>query len=319
MIARRDLLAGLAMLPATLRAQEALPRIAILGMGPRQRQFAMLERSLREVGLTPGSTIVLETFDDAGDYRSFPRLAAEAMRRPPKLFLAPTIGAVQAAQAVAPSTPVVMISINDPVGAGLVKSLAQPGGMVTGLATSNQDTIGKVIELTLEALPGARSFAVVHNPLNPSSQHMLATIEGALSSRGGQMTPIAISERAEAGGLADRLARARSDVAVAIPDYALAQMAGPVAQAALAARVPLSATLRLFADAGGLFAYGFDYASATRRAASYAKRILAGARPADLPIEQPTHFILVVNLKTAAALGVALPPTLLARADELIE
>lgn len=317
---RRLLLMGLGLSPVVATAQASRPpRIAVLGMNPRQRQFAMLERSLVEAGLAPGRDIELAVFDDGGDYRSFPRLAAEAMRNPPALFLAPTIPAVEAAQKAAPSTPVVMISINDPVGAGLVKSLAQPGGMVTGLATFNEQTIGKVLDLTREVFPDARVVSVIHNPLNPSNLTMLRSIEAAMARSGGSAVSVPISAPVDTVELEARLAAARPDVAIQVPDYALAQMAATLAQAALRAKVPLAGTLRILADAGAFFTYGFDYESATQRAAQYVKRILAGASPADLPIEQPTRFLLVVNRKTAAALSVTLPPPFLARADEVIE
>jgi putative ABC transport system substrate-binding protein len=211
-------------------------------------------------------------------------------------------------------------SVGDPVRQGLVTSLAHPGGNVTGLSfTVSMETFGKGLELLTDAVPGLRHVAVLSNPANPSSALALPTIEAAARPLGVRLEMLEVRSRDAFEGAFAAMAEARVGAVLVVTDAVFIFHAARLAELAARHRLPSMHSLRESVEAGGLMSYGPDLADQARRAAAFVDKILKGAKPADLPIEQPTKFDLVINLSTAKALDLTIPPTLLARADEVIE
>ncbi len=328
MIARRDLLvalAGAALAPSlTLRAQSASgsKRVHFLYQGADASapgQSVLLE-ALRARGWNEGRNFSLQAHADSGRQDNLPRIAAEILRAAPDLVIANGPTTALALKSAGASVPVVFISVFDPVGLGLVESLARPGGSFTGLSTAVPETFfGKQLDLLREAVPKATRLALLSNPRNPI--HVLFRDRRLEWARKHSFEPIEVhastSEELEA---AFPEAARRGAGAMYVGGDAL-----PLAHRPLVARLALHhrlATLFLFkshVEDGGLMSYGTDTNGLTVRAADYVDRILRGAKPADLPVEQPTKFELVINLKTAKALGLALPQSLLISADRVIE
>jgi putative ABC transport system substrate-binding protein len=213
----------------------------------------------------------------------------------------------------------VMISTNDPVGAGLIDSLARPGGNTTGVATMGDDVATKVVELVQVALPNARRLAMLINPLNATNRPIFEKVRAAGDTVGLDVRAIEVSAPE---GLADAfgaIQTLQADAVLVGFDALFFQLTGRIAALGIERRIAVLGPSRAQTEAGGLLSYGPSIPDLVKRSAYYVKRILAGVKPADLPVEQPTRFELVINLRTAKAIGLTLPPLLLARADEVIE
>ena len=283
------------------------------------RFAAVLRGGLADNGLVEGRDYVLDMFFAEGDYRRFPALTQEALARSPAILLVVTIASVRAAQQATKTVPIVMMSTNDPVGAGLIDSLARPGGNTTGVATLGDDVAIKLVELGQAVLPGARRLAMLINPLNATNRPIFEKVRAAGGTLGLDVRAIEVGAPEGIVAAFDWPAAAQPDALLVCPDALLTQLANRIAALGIERRIAVLGPSRDQTGIGGLLSYGPSIPDLIRRSAYYVKRILAGAKPADLPVEQPTRFELIVNLRTAKAIGLTLPPDLLARADEVIE
>jgi putative ABC transport system substrate-binding protein len=285
------------------------PRIAVLGSGSAEarlgvNQMMWLRNGLRIVGLVEGQDFNFDVRWANGDYHSFGALAAELIAARPKAIVVSTIAAAEAAREHSGTIPIVMTGLNDSVGAGLAVSLARPGGNITGMATMNEDVIVKLLGLLQSVLPNAKRMIAMVNPTNPSNPVIMATAKREAARLGFAIETLEVPTPAALDQAFEELRRYRPDLLLIVPDNALISLSEQIVPRALAERVPTVATSQLLAGAGALVTYGFLLQEAVERTGTYLKRILAGARPTDLPIEQPTIFRLVVNLNTARALGI---------------
>ncbi|HKA62101.1 MAG TPA: ABC transporter substrate-binding protein [Methylomirabilota bacterium] len=286
---------------------------------PEVRLWQAFRSGLRERGWIEGQNIVIELREAEGNVARLPKLAADLVRLKVDLILARASTFVQAARAATSSIPIVFVAHADPVGAGHVASLARPGGNITGLAMLMTDLAPKYLELLISAVPMAKRIAVLWSPETPSHAMALKALEKAGRTLPVQQQPVGVRTAAELEGAFAAMARARAQaVLVLIGPIFLAERQR-VAELAMKHRLPTISTLKEVPEAGGLMSYGPNQEDLYRRGAIYVDRILRGARPADLPVEQATKFELIVNLKTAKALGLTIPPSLLQRADQVIE
>jgi putative ABC transport system substrate-binding protein len=275
---------------------------------------------LRKLGWVEGTTIVIERKDP--DYRleRLPALAADLVRSKPNLIVAFGISPARAAKDATSDIPIVMLFVADPVGAGLASSLAHPGGNLTGVATGVPGEFnGKILGILREALPQAKRLAVFINPSNEIHRLLLPEIPPAAAKLGFQLDLVEVRE---AGEMPGAIAAAKARGAEALYIFSDAIFSFPpnrVPDLAAQAGLPSISFIGPFVQAGGLISYGPDLLALARRGAHYVDRILKGAKPAELPIEQPTKYLLAINLKTAKSLGIEIPANLLARADEVVE
>jgi putative ABC transport system substrate-binding protein len=261
------------------------------------------------------------------DYRSaeghaerIPPLAAELVALKPDLLVGPSPQVALALKSATATIPIVFVAVFDPVATGLVQSLSRPGGNVTGLATyAPGDFIAKRIEIFRELIPGASKIAILVNPANPTHRMVLAEEASRTASSFGVALPVVEATTAEELDIAFASAVAQhADAMIVFGDNLVNQEASRVTALAAKHHLPVIHLFRQFAN-GGLIVYGPDIADLFRRAGGYVDKILKGAKPADLPVEQPTKFELVINMKIAKTLGLTVPPSLLVRADEVIE
>jgi len=275
---------------------------------------------LRKLGWVEGTTIVIERRDP--DYRldQLPALAADLVRSKPDLIVAFTPFAARAAKNATSDIPIVVIFVADPVGMGLAPSLAHPGGNLTGVATMDRsDFGGKFLGILREVLPQAKRVAVFINPSNEMHRLVFPETPTAAAKLGFQLD---VFEVREAGEMPGAIAAAKARGAEALDIFSDPIFAFPpnrVPDLAAQAGLPSISFESSFAQRGGLISYGPDFPALARRGAHYVNRILKGAKPAELPIEQPTKYLLLINLKTAKSLGIEIPASVLARADEVIE
>jgi ABC-type uncharacterized transport system substrate-binding protein len=311
------LLAG----PHVSQAQQAskVARIGILG-GTRTDFRAAFREALLDHGYVDGRNVVIEERSAQGDNRRFPTLATELLSGNVDIIVAVSTPAALAAKAATDSIPIVFAAVGDPVGAGLVKSLGRPGGNVTGVSQASPEGLsGKRVELLKEAAPKAANLAVLWVVTNPGHQHALPIFEHAARTLAMQIQAVGVRDANELPGAFDVIRRRRADALVVSPDDLTFAHLKSIVQFAADNRIPSVYAARQFVEAGGLLSYGISFPAALRAAAVYVVKILKGAKPADLPVEQPTKFELVINLKTAKALGLTIPPSLLLRADQVIE
>jgi putative ABC transport system substrate-binding protein len=295
-----------------------LPRIGLLVPGAGAAEQPLLQ-GLRELGYVDGKTIVIERRSAEGDFSKLPALAADLVRTQPSLIVSVVTQASIAAKEATSTIPIVIAAVGDPVAAGLVGNLARPGGNITGTAGASHVTVGKLLELVRELLPRAERVSVLWNPANAvfQQQQLGEALIGASRLR---MLAIPVSARSvtELERAFYDIASDKPDAMILLPDALTIGNRGRIAEWAIAGRLPLFSTTRQMAEAGLLAAYGPDLAAAGKRAAIYVQKILRGAKPGDLPIELPTQFELVINLKTATAVGVDVPTSVIARANEVI-
>ena len=321
---RRTFLAGTGavVLAVPLAAQAQKPtkvyRIGFLRAGsPPTIWIEAFQQGLRERGYVNGQNVVIEFRFTDGSHDRLPQLAEELVRSKVDVILASSSPSAVAAKNATRSLPIVFVNVYDPVGLGLVPSLGHPGGNITGLSYSSADLGGKRLELLRELVPKMRRVAVLAHPATPSSPKQLKEAEVAARALGIQVqeVPVRSPNDFESAVKAVRGADALLPLEVAFFTTHRARLVGLAATS----RLPAIYGVKELAEAGGLMSYGVHFADLYRRAATYIDKILKGATPADLPVEQPTKFELVINLKTAKALGLTIPPLLLARADEVIQ
>jgi putative ABC transport system substrate-binding protein len=317
------LLGGAAALPLAARAQQTakLPIIGFLGQSTpvveSQRLDAFLKR-LRELGWTEGRTVAIEYAWGQGSSERFAEIAADFVRLKVDVIVTAGTPNVIAAKQATSVIPIVFAVAGDPIANNLVASLARPGGNVTGLSTVATDLAGKRLELLREAVPGFRRLAIIGNVANSLAVLEMSEVQAAAARFGLEAAALEI-RRAEDIAPAFEALRGGADALYVVADPLINTNRARIHTLAMGARLPAIYNAKEHVEAGGLMSYGPNFPELYRRAAEYVDKILRGAKPADIPVEQPTKFDLVVNLTTAKALGLEVPPTLLARADEVIE
>jgi putative tryptophan/tyrosine transport system substrate-binding protein len=314
------LLGSAAAWPRVARGQVKPAIIGVLGSGSAQSSAFLidaLKKGMNENGLAEGRDYVLDVRWAEGDYMRFAALAFELLERKSSVIIVTTIAAARAAQQVAPATPIVMTGLIDPVGVGLIASLARPGNNTTGISNMIQDTSAKGLELIREVAPTAKTIAALFNPNNPGSRLLLEDVRSQAAKLGMTIQPIEFKGSAV---LDTTLETAEGhDALLVVADSALLDLGERIAGLALRHRLPTFCSIPEFTDAGALVGYGPSRRDSYRRAATYVKKVLEGAKPADIPVEQPTLIELSINMQTARALGIVIPDALLARADRVIE
>jgi ABC-type uncharacterized transport system substrate-binding protein len=306
--------------PLAARGQFKPAIIGVLGSGSAQSSAFLidaLKEGLNENSLAEGRDYVLEVRWAQGDYARFAAFTSELLERKPSAIIVTTIAAARAAQQVAPATPIVMTGLIDPVGVGLIASLARPGNNTTGISNMIQDMSAKGLELIREVAPAAKAIAALFNPNNPGSRLILQDVRSQAAKLGMTLQPIEFKGSAVLDATLE--VAAGRDALLVVADSTLLDLGGPIASLSLRHRLPTFSSIPEFTDAGVLVGYGPSRRDSYRRAATYVKKLLEGAKPADLPVEQPTLIELSINLQTARALGIAIPDALLARAGRVIE
>jgi ABC-type uncharacterized transport system substrate-binding protein len=281
--------------------------------------LAVFRKSLRDLGYIEGRNLVIEYRSADGRAERFPDLATQLVGLKVDLIVTRGTPASLAAKSATAAIPVVMAAVAEPFGSDLVASLARPGGNVTGLSSFAAVLDAKRIELLREVVPGIARIAVFMNMGNPVQPATWKEIETAAQSIGIRPQLLDMRKVEDIVPAFDSARMQRADALVVEIDALMQASSQLIAEVAAKHRLPAIYASREFIEAGGLLAYGVSYPDLYRRAATYVDKILKGAKPADLPVEQPTKFELIVNLKTAKALGIEVPPMLLARADEVIE
>ncbi|MGH7268142.1 MAG: ABC transporter substrate-binding protein [Candidatus Rokuibacteriota bacterium] len=317
----------LALVSAPLAAHAQPPRkvyrLGVLRNGSPppapDRQLEAFRRGLLELGYVEGKDVVLELRWAEGQVDRLPALAADLVRLRSDVIVAGGSEAVQAARKATATIPIVMTFIGYPIELGFIASLARPGGNVTGLSNLNFELDIKRVELLREVAPKIARLAVLWNPPQPAHEGQLGNVERAARSLGVQLRPIAVRSSGDLEGAFATMRRDRVGAVTMLPSALHAQSFRRIAGLALEARLPAVSWQAQFADVGGLMAYGPNQAEMARRAATYVDRILKGARPADLPVEQPTKLELVINLRAARALGLTIPQTVLLQVDQMVE
>jgi putative tryptophan/tyrosine transport system substrate-binding protein len=322
-IRRREfitLLGGTAAWPLAARAQQAgkVPRIGFLSTGAADSHSNAFKEALRELRYVEGETIAIEWRFSGDRVERLPELAAGLVRLGVDLMVVTSTAPANAARAATSTTPIVFVAVSDPVEFGFIKSLAQPGGNMTGLANTNVELSAKRLEILREVLPRVTRIAVLWNPTNPSSRAGLLELEDPARALGVELYPFEAQGAIELGGALVALMERRPE-ALVLPNPLFSQFAQELADFTTRHRLPTMYGVRENAEAGGLMSYGPNLTDMNRRAATFVDKILKGAKPADLPVERPTKFELVINLKTAKAIGLEVPPIMLTRADEVIE
>jgi putative ABC transport system substrate-binding protein len=308
-------------LPVEAQPPSKVPRIGILtpAAGASTPLWDAFRQGLRDLGYVEGKNITLEYRFAAGQNERLPALAAELVQLPVDLMVTNSGAAAQAARNATATIPIVMAASGDPVRIGVVASLAQPGGNVTGLSLMVPELGGKRLELLKEALPHVSRVAVLWHVGNPASPEELRAIEAAARVLGLQLHALAVGHPDELDSVFAAMTRERVEALITLADAVLWNHRTRVVALAAQHHLPAIFDAREFADAGGLMAYGPHVPDSYRRAAVYVDKILKGAQPADLPVEQPRKFELVLNLKTTKALGIMMPPSLFLLADEVIQ
>jgi putative ABC transport system substrate-binding protein len=298
------------------RAQQTRSaKLGVLLVEKREPFARVFWEGLRELGYIDGQNMQIEYRSAEGKLDRLPALAAELVDLKVDIIVASETPAVQAAKRATTEIPIVMAPSGDPVGTGLISSLSRPGGNVTGLSAATAELAGKSLELIREVLPGARRVAALADPANAFTKSFLAQIHASAKAAGFEIQDVMLGGTLDLEPIFAGMGSGGVDALVVQPTLPRA----PIVALARKHRLATVSGNRAFADAGGLMSYAGSLADRYRNAAPYVDKILKGAKPADLPVQQPTKFELVINLKTAKALGIAVPPAMLSRADEVIE
>jgi putative tryptophan/tyrosine transport system substrate-binding protein len=323
---RRAFVTGLGAVIATPRTGGAQrspgPRIGYLGNSSPSLEPDLVDafrQGLREFGYAEGQNISIEYRWAEGRYERFPALVADLVRHKVDVIVTAGTPGTLAAKKATKTIPIVIAVAGDAVGAGLVDSLARPGGNVTGSTTIVQELEGKRLELLKEVIPRLSRVAVLTNPANPLDPIVLKQTQLAASALHLKLDIVGVKRVAELDGAFATISRDRPDALVLLADRFLLAERVRIVELAEQRRLPTMYPYREMVKAGGLMSYSPSYPDLFRRAASFVDKILKGAKPADIPVEQPTKYELVINVKTAKALGLTIPPSLLLRADQVIE
>ena len=317
------LLVAMPLATAVAQSREKGFRIGYLSPGSstdpaRLRRFEAFRQGLRELGYVEGRGIAIESRWAEGKYDRYPALAADLVGLNVDVIVTVGGAATQAAKQATRTIPIVMSVVIDPLGGGLVPSLARPGGNVTGLSVM-AEIVPKQLEVLKEVVPKLSRLAVLWNPANPGSAPQLREAEVAARTLALRLQILEARATQEIDDAFALMTKERAGALIVLADALFTNQVGQIAELARKNRLPSIYGLREYVEAGGFMVYSPNTLALERRAATYVDKILKGAKPADLPIEQPTKFDLVINLKAAKALGLTIPPSLLLRADQVIE
>jgi putative tryptophan/tyrosine transport system substrate-binding protein len=326
---RRDfitLLGAVAAFPFAARAQQPdrIRRIGVLYSGSTEGdpetkiQLAAFVKELQQLGWTDGRNVRIDYRFAAGNPENYSKYAAELVALTPDVILAPGTALVAMLQATR-TVPIVFPFSADPVGAGLVESLARPGGNATGFSSFEYDLCAKWLELLKEIVPGVTRAAVLRDPTAITGIGQLAVIQSVARSVGVDVSPLNVRDTGEIERAVTAFARSSNGGLIVVASALANVHRNLIVELAARHRLPAVYSERAFPASGGLVSYGADFGDGFRRAAGYVDRILKGEKPADMPVQAPTKYYLVINLKTAKAMGLTIPPSVLARADEMIE
>jgi len=304
--------------PLAARAQQAMHVVGVLASQPLP-PVQKFVRKLREYGYVEGENLRLQSRFAEGHDDRYPDLATELVKTPVEVIVTLGTPAAIAAKQASRTIPIVMGAIGDPVSVGIVPSLARPGGNITGFATQNVDLEGKRLELLTDLLPNLSQVGVLANTTNPLLAVGLKKLQAVAKELRVSVDVFEVRDGDEIEGTLGRLQRARPDGVIVAPDSLLLTKRVEIAAALAVSKVPAVYPFREYAAVGGLMIHGADLGILFERAAGYVDRILKGTKPSDLPVQLATEFELIINLKTATQIGLTIPPTLIARADEVIE
>jgi len=314
---------GLLAAPLAAEAQQAAKHtIGVLNLGSADSMrpnWDAFREGLRERGYVEGDSVAIEFRSAGGQADRLPALVAELLALKVKVIVTTGTTSIQAAKDATNTTPIVIAAGADPVVMGFAQSLARPGGNITGLSILAGEIAQKRLELLRQAVPRAKVAGYLLQSANPGNAVFVSATKTAAPSLGFRIHVVEVGAANELEQAFAAMVRAKADALVVIEDATFVAHAKKIADLSLSHRLPTMLGNRLYVHAGGLMAYGLVYEDLWRRAAGYVDRILKGANPADMPVEQPTKFELVINLKTAKALGLTIPPALLQRADQVIE
>jgi putative tryptophan/tyrosine transport system substrate-binding protein len=298
------------------------PRIAWIWPGTPGGNAIILSAfkdGMRENGMVEGKHYILDERYAEGRYDRFPAIVDGLLKLSPSIFMVNTIASVKAAQKATQTVPILFVHTNDPVGSGLVASLAHPGGNTTGLSTQNEDVINKNIEILLEVLPRASRIAVLSNPDNPSNPKMVKIVEARVTALGIRTSTFEATSPARLDNACSAIIQYRPHALLILPEAVFYDQHAVISMFATKQKIPAMASQSEYVTSGCLLSFGTSRPEVFRRSAIYVKKILGGTKPGEIPVEQPTKFELAVNLKTAKALGITIPKSILMRADEVIQ
>jgi putative tryptophan/tyrosine transport system substrate-binding protein len=309
--------------PLTTGAQPAgkVPRVGFLfyGSSGPSREVDAFRQGLRELGYVEGQNIAVEYRFARGQVERLPELAADLVRLKPDVIVTPGTPASLAAKQATRTIPIVFAGVADAVGAGLVTNLARPSGNITGLTSVSAELGGKRLELLKHMASKASRVAVLYNPADRSNVLVLKELQDAAPALGLTLQPLEVQGPAEFEAAFVAMTRERAHALFGAAGILTFEHRKTVVDLAAKTRIPTMWGHRQFVEAGGLMSYAVNFYDQIRHAATYMDKILKGAKPGDLPVEQPTKYELVINLKTAKALGLTIPPAMLAQADEVIQ
>lgn len=309
---------------AAAQSREKMPRVGYISPGSssdplRLRRFEAFQEGMRELGYVEGRNISFEARWAGDTYERYPALAADLVRLKVDVIVALGGAATQAAQRATRTIPIVMSAATDPLASGLISSLAHPGGNVTGTSMMSPDLVGKQLELLKEVAPKVSRVALLWNPTNPGSAPQLREAQAVARVLGVRLQTLDARSPHEIDRAFVAMAKEQAGALVVLADAIFINQRRQIADLAAKSHLPAIYGMRDFAEVGGLVVYSAHLLNLHRRAASFVDKILRGSRPGDLPVEQPTTLELVINMKTARQLGLNIPPSLLARADHIIE
>jgi len=301
-------------------AADKIARIQVIAVSVSEQseEAKAFRQGLRDAGYTEGRDVIIEWWFGGGHYDRVSEAVADLAQRKPDVIVVESTLAALAAKRATSTIPIVMALVGDPVGSGLVASLARPGGNVTGLTNQTVDLAAKRLQLLKEAIPGAKRVVVIFNPEAPYNSKVVSRLKGAAPGLGVELKLVSVRNVEELRAAFSRLSRSNVDALLIVDDASMATLKEEFLQMGLKAQLPIVYANKPLARRGVLLSYAVDHPAMFRHAAGYVDKILKGAKPGDLPIEQPTQFELVVNLKTAKALGITIPQSILLRADEVI-
>jgi putative tryptophan/tyrosine transport system substrate-binding protein len=314
------LLGGAGMMPFAVHAQQQRSpvRVGVLVLEEADGRslVGLLREPLREIGYIEGQNLQFHMRAANGKVSELSDRASELVRLKADVIIATFTPCALAARGATDRIPIVAVSVGDPIGSGLAVNLAKPGGNVTGLTNLGAETAGKSVELLRDILPSLRQVAVLVNPVDPFTKPFVQQVQLAGRNSSVEITPIVAARGPE--DFETAFAEIMNERAEAVVVQGIF-FSKPIADLAIRHRLPTTSVVRAFSSVGGLITYGASVPDLFRRSAVYVQKILLGTPPSDLPIEQPTRFELVINLKTAKAIGLTIPATFLSRADEVIE
>ena len=316
--------AGALIAPLACFAQQQRSKVARIGLleatsaSSRAKEREALIARLRELGLVEGKNILIEYRWADGKYERLPALAAELVQMKVDVIVA-SANAIRAAQQATTTIPIVMVTTADPVGSGFIASLARPGGNITGLSSISVDVSSKYVELLRAAVPELSRVAVLVNPDHTIHPDFLKRIQATAKTNSVTISPVEASTASQIEAAFSAMKQERAGALIVLPDPFFSAQARRIAELAAQQRLPTMFSTREPVESGGLMSYGRNSAEQYYRAATYVDKILKGAKPGELPVEQPTKIELVINLKTAKAIGLTIPQELLLRADKVIE